>query len=104
MQEVREKDETAEKLFRRALAYHPDHRAYLGLGMIRQRRREFKESREILEEGLRHWPGSEDLTVCLGISHMNLGDFKTALDLFSKVPQSKAAIEFKEECERALKG
>jgi hypothetical protein len=35
---------------------------------------------------------------------MNLGDFKTALDRFSKFPESKTAIQFKAECERALKG
>jgi radical SAM superfamily enzyme YgiQ (UPF0313 family) len=102
--EVREKLETAEKLFRKALGYSPDHRAYLGLGMIRQRKGEFKESVKILEEGLSHWPDSEDLSVCLGISHMNLGDFKTALGHFSKFPQSKTAIQYKEECVKALKG
>jgi radical SAM superfamily enzyme YgiQ (UPF0313 family) len=104
VQEVRQKLETAEKLFRKALGYSPDHRAYLGLGMIEQRKRKFKESIRILEEGLRHWPESEDLTVCLGINYMNLGDFKTALGQFSKFPQSKTAIQYKEECMKALKG
>jgi anaerobic magnesium-protoporphyrin IX monomethyl ester cyclase len=102
--EVRQKLETAEKLFRKALSYHPDHRAYLGLGMIKQRMGEFRESVEILEQGLRHWPESEDLTVCLGINYMNLGDFRTALDHLSKFPQSKTAIQYKEECVKALKG
>jgi tetratricopeptide (TPR) repeat protein len=101
--EVRQKLETAEKLFRKALGYSPDHRAYLGLGMILQRKGEFKESAGILEEGLRHWPESEDLTVCLGINYMNLGDFKTALGHFYKFPQSKTAIQYKEECAKALK-
>jgi tetratricopeptide (TPR) repeat protein len=70
--EVRQKIETAEKLFRKSLSYCPDHRAYLGLGIIRQRKGEFKESIKVLEEGLRHWPESEDLCVCLGINSMNL--------------------------------
>jgi radical SAM superfamily enzyme YgiQ (UPF0313 family) len=103
IQAVREKLETAEKLFRKALSYHPDHRAYLGLGMIAQRRGEFKDSVKILEEGLRHWPESEDLTLCLGINYMNLGDFRTALDRFSRFPQSKAARAYTDECRRALK-
>jgi len=103
VQKVRQKLETAEKLFRKALGYSPDHRAYLGLGMIEQRKRKFKESIRILEEGLRHWPESEDLTLCLGIDYMNLGDFKTALGYFSKFPQSKTAIQYKEECVKALK-
>jgi radical SAM superfamily enzyme YgiQ (UPF0313 family) len=104
IEEVKEKADTAEKLFRKSLGYCPDHRAYLGLGIIRQRKGEFKESIKLLEEGLRHWPGSEDLTVCLGINYMNLGDFRTALDHFSKFPQSKIAIQYKEECAKALKG
>jgi len=104
IEEVKEKADTAEKLFRKSLGYCPDHRAYLGLGIIRQRKGEFKESIKLLEEGLRHWPGREDLTVCLGINYMNLGDFKIALDHFSKFPQSKIAIQYKEECAKALKG
>ena len=103
MQEVREKNETAEKLLRKALIYHPDHRAYLGLGMIKQRKSEFKESVTILEEGLSHWPESEDLNLCVGISLMNMGDFKGALDHFSKFPQSSAARRYVEECHRALR-
>ena len=102
--EVRQKLETAEKLFRKALGYHPDHRAYLGLAIIEQRKGEFKESVEILERGLKHWPESEDLTVCLGINYMNLGDFTTALDYFSRFPQSKTAVQYKDECVKALKG
>jgi radical SAM superfamily enzyme YgiQ (UPF0313 family) len=102
--EVKQKLETAETLFNKSLGFYPDHRAYLGLGMIKQRKGEFKESVRILEEGLSHWLESEDLNLCLGISFMNLGDFKTALDRFSKFPESKTAIQFKAECERALKG
>ena len=104
IQGVRERAETAEKLFRKSLSYCPDHRAYLGLGIIRQRKGEFKESVEILKEGLSHWPDSEDLNLCLGISTMNLGDFKTALDLFSKFPKSRAARAYMDECQEALKG
>jgi hypothetical protein len=68
-----------------------------------QRKGEFKESVEIIEEGLSHWPDSEDLNLCLGISSMNLGDFTTAMDHFSRFPKSKTANQFKAECERALK-
>jgi tetratricopeptide (TPR) repeat protein len=103
VQEVRQKTETAEKLFRKSLGYCPDRRAYLGLGMIRQRKGEFNESVEILKEGLSHWPESEDLNLCLGISTMNLGDFGTALDHFSKFPNSRAARTYIDECRKGLK-
>ena len=104
IQEVRQKVETAEKLFMKSLGYYPDHRAYLGLGMLKQRKGEFKESVKILEEGLSHWPASEDLNLCLGVSHMNLRNFRAALDHFSKFPESKTSQKSINECRRALKG
>jgi anaerobic magnesium-protoporphyrin IX monomethyl ester cyclase len=103
IQEVRQKIETAENLFRESLSYSPDHRAYLGLGMIKQKKGDFKESVKILEEGLTHWPDSEDLNLCLGISNMNLGDFRAALDHFSRFPESNTAVRYKEECLKGLK-
>jgi hypothetical protein len=72
--------------------------------MLEQRKGEFKESVKILEEGLSHWPESEELNVCLGISTMNLGDFRTALDHFSKFPESEIAIQYRDQCLNALKG
>lgn len=102
-EEVRQKFETAEKLFKKSLSYAPDHRAYLGLGMIKQRKGEFTESVEILKEGLSHWPVSEDLNLCLGVSTMNLRDFRAALDCFFRFPESRAARKYIDECSRGLK-
>jgi radical SAM superfamily enzyme YgiQ (UPF0313 family) len=104
IEEVKEKFGTAEKLFLKSLGYYPDHRAYLGLGMLKQKKGEFKESVEILKEGLSHWPESEDLNLCLGVSTMNLRNFRTALDHFSKFPESKTSQKSINECRRALKG
>jgi radical SAM superfamily enzyme YgiQ (UPF0313 family) len=101
--EVRAKGETAKKLFEKALHYRPNHRAYLGLGVISQRKGEFQESVKILEEGLTHWPESEDLNLCMGISYMNLGDFRTAVNYFSKFPESKPAHAYIAECRKALR-
>jgi len=94
--------ETAEKLFMKSIGYTPDHRAYLGLGMIKQREGELKESVRILKEGLSHWPESEDLNLCLGITYMNLRDFSTALGCFSKFPESRAAGTYIDECRKGL--
>jgi len=63
----------AEKLYRKSLEYHPVPRAFLGLGMIRQKKREFAESIEVLSEGVKHFPDDEQINICLGISYMNLG-------------------------------
>jgi len=88
---IREKDEIAERLFRKTLDYHPDHRAYLGLGIIRQKNGAHEESIAILSEGLRYFSQSEQLNICLGISYLNIGDYKKALSYFQKFPDTKEA-------------
>jgi radical SAM superfamily enzyme YgiQ (UPF0313 family) len=67
---VREKETTAEKLFQRALGYAPHQRAYLGLGMLQQRKGQLEASNRWLREGLGHYPDSPDLNRCLDF---NLG-------------------------------
>ena len=104
IEEVREKFETAEKLFRKSLGYYPDHRAYLGLGMIKQKKGEFKESVKILKEGLSHWPESEDLNLCLGISHHEPARFQNCSGSLFQVPGIKDSQKSINECRRALKG
>jgi anaerobic magnesium-protoporphyrin IX monomethyl ester cyclase len=88
---IKEKDETAEKLFKKSLEYYPNHRAYLGLGIVKQKKKEYEESIKILSDGLKYFPSSEDLGLCLGISYINLGDYKEAMTCFAKFPGSKAA-------------
>jgi anaerobic magnesium-protoporphyrin IX monomethyl ester cyclase len=101
---VREKEETAESLFRRSLRYAADHRAYLGLGIIKQRKGEYEESISILSEGVKHFPESEDLNVSLGISYMNLQDYRAASACFAKFPESKTASTCMTRCREAIKG
>jgi len=86
---IKEKDKTAESLYKRSLSYYPDHRAYLGLGIIKQKNEEYEESIKILSQGIEFFPDSQELNLCLGISHMNLGEFNTALLYFLKFPDSK---------------
>jgi tetratricopeptide (TPR) repeat protein len=81
----------AEKLHRRAMEYHPDHRAFLGLGILRQQQRRFQESAEILHQGVRHFPASEELHQCLAVNYMNLGQFDRAAAALKAFPQSRQA-------------
>jgi anaerobic magnesium-protoporphyrin IX monomethyl ester cyclase len=69
----------AETLFRRALKYHPDRRAYLGLGILMQRSGRHRESSLLLKEALFRHPESQSLNICLAISLMALGDYSQAL-------------------------
>ncbi|MCK5437484.1 MAG: radical SAM protein, partial [Desulfobulbaceae bacterium] len=89
-----DKTKIAEKLYRKSLQYHPVPRAFLGLGMIRQKKRDFTESIEILSEGIKHFPNDEQINICLGISYMNLGQFDEALSCLLKFQESVQAVNF----------
>ena len=102
-QDIKEKDNIAEKLYLKALTYHPDPRAYLGLGILNQKKRDYRESVQILSKGVEHFPGNEQLSLCLGISHMNLGNFETAVSFFLKFQHSKQCLGFIVACYHELK-
>ena len=99
---IKDKDKIAEKLYRKSLSYYPNYRAYLGLGIIKQKSREYKESTGILSEGIEYFPDSEELNICLGMNYMNLGDYDTALNYFLKFPNSKEALYHAATCYKEL--
>jgi radical SAM superfamily enzyme YgiQ (UPF0313 family) len=99
---IRERGQIAEKLYRKSLSYYPDQRAYLGLGILKQKAREFKESIQILSEGANLFPDSEELSLCLGISYMNLKEYNMAIPHFLKFPDSREANFHLERCYEAL--
>jgi radical SAM superfamily enzyme YgiQ (UPF0313 family) len=99
---IRGKEKIAEKLYIRALAYHPHPSAYLGLGILNQKKNAYDDSINILSEGLRYFPDNEPLNICLGISHMNIGNFNIALSIFLKFQHSKQALQLIVNCYRAL--
>jgi anaerobic magnesium-protoporphyrin IX monomethyl ester cyclase len=94
--------ETAARLCQRSLRYAPNDRAYLGLGIIRQKERRFDDSVRILSEGIRHFPDNEQLHICLGLSHMNLGQYGDALSCLLAFRHSKQAAPYIAECRRRL--
>jgi anaerobic magnesium-protoporphyrin IX monomethyl ester cyclase len=102
IESVKAKEETAERLFRLSLQYASNHRAYLGLGIIKQRKGEYEQSIRILSEGVKYFPESEDLNVSLGISYMNLQDFQAALGCFARFPGSKTASTWMTRCREAM--
>jgi len=99
---VEKNTDVAEELFERALRYFPDHRAYLGLGMLLQKKRDFKKSIEIIENGILNYSSSEDLHMCIGLSWMNLGKHKKALEYFFKFQNSEKIASYIAECHHAL--
>ena len=72
---IQDKEKIAAKLYRKALEYHPDFRAYLGLGIYHQKNRDFRDSVKILSKGVEYFPDNEQISLCLGVSYMNLGAY-----------------------------
>ncbi|MBU4425116.1 MAG: tetratricopeptide repeat protein, partial [Proteobacteria bacterium] len=87
---------------KKALSYHPDYRAYLGLGIIAQKKGAYQESVRILSECIACFPDSEPLNICLGISYMNLGEYARALSSFLKFQDSQEAHYYIAQCYHAL--
>ncbi len=103
MDALKEKENVAEKLYKKALAYHPDARAYLGLGLCYQKNGANKESVKILSQGVEYFPEHEQINVCLGVSHMNLGAYETALSFLIKFQHSEQVLGFIARCYHELK-
>ena len=102
IQAIKEKEKIAERLFEKALSYFPDHRAYLGLGILRQNQRDFAGAVKILSEGIEHFPDSEQLSTCLAVNYMNLKQYRKALTYLSRFQDSAQASYYIAECYKAL--
>jgi len=96
------KDNVAQRLYERSMSYYPNQRAYLGLGIIKQKQRKYEESVQILSEGVKHFPESEPIAMCLGISYMNLDRYEEALECFQKLPESREALQYVATCHHAM--
>ncbi len=99
---VKDKDKVAEMLFKRALTYYPNERAYLGLAILKQKAGKHQEAIGILSEAVHHYPGSEQLNTCLAISHMNLGDFQKAIGHLEAFSHSQNALQYLARCYAAI--
>jgi len=99
---IANKPQIAHALYRRALFYHPDARAYLGLGILDQKAGRYVESLHTLEEGLSHFPDDEQLLTCQAVSQMNLGRFQEALASLACGPNHPAAERLAAACRKAM--
>ncbi len=99
---IPEKEATAEFLFSKALEYHPDSKAFLGLGVLLQRKRDFAGSVRILEQGASHFPADVQIHTCMGISLMNMNRLDEALETFLKFQQDPQCLGHAAELSRVL--
>lgn len=102
IEEIDGKKGVAERLYERSLAYYPNQRAYLGVGVIKQQRREYGDSVQVLSEGVKQFPDSQELALCLGISYMNLRQYDNALECFLRFPSSQEILQYTAACYQAL--
>jgi anaerobic magnesium-protoporphyrin IX monomethyl ester cyclase len=102
IEDIPEKEEVALRLYEKSLSYYRNPRAYLGLGIIRQKQQNYEESVRILSEGVSQFPDDESLATCLGISYMNLSRFEEAREVFQKFSDSPGVLPYIAACYRAL--
>ncbi len=101
--EVPNADRVAETLYRRSLGFFPDHRAYLGLAVLLQKRGDHAEALRLLQEALERFPESEPLGLCLGVTLMSVGRYDEALAWFSRFPESWDAAAYAARCRELRK-
>lgn len=70
--------------------------------MIKQQEKAFRESVTLLDDGMRLFPLNDQLKLCQGINHMNLGEFQSALGCFEGVRDSNPAEPYIKECWKVL--
>jgi tetratricopeptide (TPR) repeat protein len=99
---IPDKEKVAERLYTRALSYAPNQRSYLGLGILRQKQGKYEESIRILSRGMDHFPESDQIALCCGISYMCLAQYEKALQCFSKCPDSPEVARYRSECSHMM--
>ncbi len=94
--------QVALELYQRALSLYPDHRAYWAMALVYQRQTRWGRAVHILNAGLTHFPTSEALSICMGISLMQTAKYQEALEHLLPHAHSDQAAVYIERCRRAL--
>jgi radical SAM superfamily enzyme YgiQ (UPF0313 family) len=92
----------AARLYDRALAYHPDPRAFLGRAVLYQQAGAFDQAAALLEQALSHFPQNEALNICLGINFVNRNRPQEAIAVLRKYPDAPQAAAALVACYTAL--
>jgi anaerobic magnesium-protoporphyrin IX monomethyl ester cyclase len=87
------KEAVAGRLYQRSLSFHPNERAYLGLGIIRQKQGRYEESVQELSQAVKMYPENETLAACLCVSYLNLGEHDQARALARRFPGSPQMLK-----------
>lgn len=93
---------TAVTLYKRSLGYHPDHRAFWGLGLVYHHLRRFDEAVAVLQDGISHHPTSADLRMALANSLMRLNRYAEARSWLEAADDHPQAVELLVRCCRMM--
>ncbi|MFC1828241.1 radical SAM protein [Thermodesulfobacteriota bacterium] len=99
---VKGKERISEKLYTKALTYYPNPRAYLGLGILKQKSGDYEASIDILSKGVASFQQDMHLNLCLGISYMNIGAFDKALSRLLPFQDSQETLGYIVNCYEAM--
>ena len=99
---IPQKRRTAEMLYRRALDYAPDARAFLGLGMLLQERGDFAAAADPLARGVRHHPEDEALQTCTAVNDIHQGAYRQALRRLRRLKETPAIRHWMAQCRRGI--
>ena len=99
---IQYKKRLAERLYQQSLTYFPDAEAYLGLGILNQKKGAHQEAVKFISQGLSHFPNDARLNICLGVGLMNLAQYDQALARFLEFPAEKDAVQFAARCYEAM--
>lgn len=102
IEQIPHKDTTAEACYLKSIEYGPNPRAYLGLGMLNQKKQAFEKAVDILSQGVAHFPDDSELNMCMGVSYLNLQQYQNAASYFKKCPPNRDTAFFLEECHKGL--
>jgi anaerobic magnesium-protoporphyrin IX monomethyl ester cyclase len=99
---IADRDGIAARLYDRALAYHPDPRAFLGRAILHQKAGAFGDAARLLARALRHYPQNEALNICQGINLINLNQPQAAIAVLLNFPDAPQAAASLAACYKAL--
>ena len=76
-------------------------RAFLGLGMLYQHRRDFAAAADILGQGVDYHPRDEALQTCLAVNAMQQGAYDDALRRLQQMEETPQIREWIARCRQA---
>jgi radical SAM superfamily enzyme YgiQ (UPF0313 family) len=99
---IKHKKRLTERLYQKSLVYCPDAEAYLGLGILNQKKGAHQAAVDIISQGLCHFPKDARLNICMGVGLMNLAQYDQALKRFLAFQDERDALRFAARCYEAM--